>query len=115
MLLLFQQAKKHKKKSKKQKNGVNKERKEPKKKTKEKNKTERKQGRRWANQQKCPVFRGKQPFLCILSKQNKKLQQNKEGLRAKWGGPSGHLTWPLNPPNKRNDKTKQSKQKIGSV
>ena len=46
-----------------------------------------------------------------------KTKQNKQGgFRAKWGGPSGHLTWPLNPPKKtkktkQNPKNKQKKQK----
>ena len=32
---------------------------------------------------------------------------------AKWGGPLGHLTWPLNPPTKntKKKKTKKNKQK----
>ena len=56
------------------------------------------------------------PHLTLKpSKKNKKTkkkqkQKNKEGL-----GPSevalwGHLTWPLNPPNKNKTKTKQNKQ-----
>ena len=29
---------------------------------------------------------------------------------AKWGGPLGHLTWPLNPPKKqKSKKTQQNK------
>ena len=31
--------------------------------------------------------------------------------QAKWGGPSGHLTWPLNPPTKKQTKKKTKKQK----
>ena len=45
-------------------------------------------------------------------KQNKKNNKNKKGgFRAKWGGPLGHLTWPLNPPKKQKNKTKNKKQK----
>ena len=40
----------------------------------------------------------------------KQKQKNKGGFRAKWGGPLGHLTWPLNPPKKQNTK-KQKKNK----
>ena len=59
------------------------------------------------------------PHLTLKpSKKNKKLnkkqkqQKNKYGeFRAKWGGPSGHLTWPLNPPKKhKNKKTKKTKK-----
>ena len=36
-------------------------------------------------------------------------------FRAKWGGPSGNLTWPLNPPKKtkkkQKNKNKKNKQK----
>ena len=39
----------------------------------------------------------------------KKTNKNKwGGFRAKWGGSSGHLPWPLNPPKKQ--KQKQNKQ-----
>ena len=45
-------------------------------------------------------------------KQHNKNNKNKQGgFRAKWGGPSGHLTWPLNPPKKTNKKNKTKKQK----
>ena len=49
-------------------------------------------------------------------KENQKKTNKKNkygGFRAKWGGPSGHLTWPLNPPKKqqKTKKTKQKKQK----
>ena len=44
------------------------------------------------------------------NKTKTKQKTNKEGLRAKWGGPSGHLTWPLNPPKKNTKTTKQKKK-----
>ena len=40
----------------------------------------------------------------------KKQTPKKGGFRAKWGGPLGHLTWPLHPPNK-NPQKKQEKHK----
>ena len=47
-------------------------------------------------------------------KKNKKKAKKKGGFRAKWGGPSGRLTWPLNPPkqtNKPQKKLKEEKKK----
>ena len=46
---------------------------------------------------------------------NKKQKQQKTtnkwgGFRAKWGGPSGHLTWPLNPPKKKTKKKQKNKK-----
>ena len=36
----------------------------------------------------------------------KKNSKKKWRFRAKWGGPLGHLTWPLNPPQKNKNKNK---------
>ena len=57
------------------------------------------------NKQKCPFLGGKLFFTQKQRKERKnnqkKKQKNKQGgFRAKWGGPSGHLTWPLTPPKK---------------
>ena len=42
----------------------------------------------------------------------KNTKKKKEGgLRAKWGGPSGHLTWPLNPPKKTQKQKKKKRNK----
>ena len=56
-------------------------------------------------------------FQVVPSKLNKR--QNKKqntktnkygGFMAKWGGPSGNLTWPLNPAKKQKEKNKTRKQ-----
>ena len=47
-------------------------------------------------------------------KEQPKTKKKKEGgFRAKWGGPLGHLTWPLNPPKKHKNKkiNKENKRK----
>ena len=41
----------------------------------------------------------------------KKQQKQIRKFRAKWGGPLGHLTWPLNPPKKNKKKQNNKKQK----
>ena len=58
-------------------------------------------------------FRAKTSFFSIKSKDRKAkiTQKNKEGFRAKWGGPLGHLTWPLNPPNKNKSKKQRNENK----
>ena len=69
------------------------------------------------NKQKCPFLGGKQGFCLLETKErikNKGKTKPKKQIRrvrAKWGGPSGHLTWPLNPPQKTNKKTKLKKNK----
>ena len=58
-------------------------------------------------------------FLYCKAKKGTKTKHKKQkinkfgGFRAKWGGPLGHLTWPLNPPKQKrnNNKKKQRKQK----
>ena len=72
----------------------------------------RNKGRHSKRNQKGPFLGGKTGFF--LLKETKKARQGKKqkqkkygGFRAKWGGPLGHLTWPLNPPKK----TKTKKQK----
>ena len=49
-------------------------------------------------------------------KKPKETKNQKGGFRAKWGGPLGHLTWPLNhpkkDPKKKIKKKKPQKQKI---
>ena len=75
--------------------------------------------------QKHLFFRGKAGFLLLKTKNKntKRRQKNKPskkklnkrpkkgGFRAKWSGPSGHLTWPLNPPQKtKNEKTRNTKE-----
>ena len=71
-----------------------------------------------------PFSRGKRGFFCVLKEQrkennnktkNKKQKRQtiiKKGFRAKWGLPSGHLTWPLNPKNKKLKNKKQKTKKI---
>ena len=49
---------------------------------------------------------GKLLFL-LKANEGKTPPQKKGGFRAKWGGPLGHLTWPLNPPNKNQNNTKK--------
>ena len=64
----------------------------------------RNQGRHSENKQKLPVSWGNSfLFLEENKKENKRTKQRtKKGwFRAKWGGPSGHLTWPLNPKKQR--------------
>ena len=71
------------------------------------------------NKQKCPFLGGKQGFFVLQSKERKgtKTNQKKQkinkfgGFRAKWGGPLGHLTWPLNPPKHKKNKNKNKKKK----
>ena len=49
------------------------------------------------------------PHLTLKpSKKNNKKTKTK---RAKWGGPLGHLTWPLNPQKNKTKKQKKTKQK----
>ena len=60
------------------------------------------------------LSRGKSSFSSINSKEKKEKQKKgkKGGFRARWGGPLGHLTWPLNPPKeKQNRKQKINKNK----
>ena len=68
---------------------------------------------------KCLFLGGKQVF-CLLKKTKKGKQRKKQnqkktkeygGFRAKWGGPLGHLTWPLNPPKKNKTTKKNPKKK----
>ena len=63
-----------------------------------------------------PSSRGKKQVSSIRrqrkGKEKKTKQQtNKEGLSAKWGGPLGHLTWPLNPPKQPPPQKKQKQKK----
>ena len=46
-----------------------------------------------------------------IQNKKQKAKTKKEGLRAKWGGPSGHLTWPLNPQTKTKTKRTKTKKK----
>ena len=66
-----------------------------------------------------PFFsRGKTVLLLLHANKGKKQQKrtkkgrkNKRGgFRAKWGGPLGRLTWPLNPPKKETEKIKKTKK-----
>ena len=67
---------------------------------------------------KWPSYTGKNRVFSIkhqerkakTKKTNQKLKI-KGGLRAKWGGPLGHLTWPLHPPKNKNKTNKTNKQK----
>ena len=68
------------------------------------------------------LFSGGKARFLVHSNTNKNKPQKqttkttKEGLRVRWGGPKGHLTWPLNPSkynkskSKRTNKTQQLKQ-----
>ena len=57
-------------------------------------------------------------FGRFFSSKKEQKNKNKEGFRAKWGGPSGHLTWSLKfppPPHltlKTPKKNKKETQKI---
>ena len=58
-----------------------------------------------------PFFSGKTVFY-IRRKERKGKQKKTEergGFRARWGGPLGHLTWPLNPQKKQKQKQRQTK------
>ena len=104
--------KKQEKKTKRQKQGKNKkegthnkrererEREREKEKTKkgEEKRLRRNKGRHW-KLNKIAFF--------LLDKN----KQEKWGVRAKWGGPSGHLTWPLNPPKQNKNKKERKKRK----
>ena len=69
-------------------------------------KAKEKQRERLTNKQK---ILGKNK--CFVLKAMKEKKQTTPGFRAKSGGPSGHLTWPLNPQKKKPKKTKQNKTK----
>ena len=79
----------------------------------------RNKGRHSKINKKCPFPRENRVFCLLKAKKRKekKQKQNKTkkygGLRAKWGGPSGHLTRPLTPPKKQQktntNKTKKNK------
>ena len=75
----------------------------------------RNKGRHSKTNKKC-LFLGEKQFF--NGRQRKERNKNKTkqtkknklgGFSAKWGGPSGHLTWPLNPPRKTK-KTNHKKQ-----
>ena len=68
-------------------------------------------GRHWKLNKKCLFLGGNRFFGVLKTKRNtKKTKQKKQGgLRAKWDGPSGHLTWPLN--LKKNHKKNKKYQK----
>ena len=46
-----------------------------------------------------------------MKKKKKNNKKNKEGLGPSEVGPLGHLTWPLNPPKKKQKKQKPPKNK----
>ena len=71
-------------------------------------KVRRNKGRHSKINKKMPFSGGKQGFFFRITKQRKEQKQTKKqknnkegGFRAKWGGPLGHLTWPLNPPKQK--------------
>ena len=90
----------------------------------ENKKTREKQRETLKHKQKYICHGGKQDFLLKRSKNTKKKKLNKTnppkretnqkkgGFRAKWGGPSGHLTWPLNPPPKKEQCNYQSNSSV---
>ena len=57
-----------------------------------------------------PFSRGKRSFV-LKTKKRKQQKTQKKGFRAKWGGPLGHLTWPLNPPKQKTKQKQKKKQK----
>ena len=73
------------------------------------------------NKQIMPFSRGKTRFFFVLQSKERKgttTNQKKQkinkfgGFRAKWGGPLGHLTWSLNPPQqKKQNKKKKNKKR----
>ena len=68
--------------------------------------------------QEC-LFRVRNRVVLVKTKKrqpkNKNLpktnQKTKGGFRAKWGGPLGHLTWPLNLQEKQKTKNSNKPQK----
>ena len=77
----------------------------------------RNKGRHSKINQKCP-FLGGNSFFEMRSKEREKKRTNKTkqgGLRAKWGGPSGHLTWPLNPHKTNPPPPKKQKKEKGKT
>ena len=65
--------------------------------------------------QNKPFFRGKTRFFWFIptqtktnKKQTKTPKKQRRRVYGKWGGPKGHLTWPLNPSNRKTKaKTKE--------
>ena len=81
----------------------------------------RNKGRHSKINKKCPFLGENKVFFVVFKSEerkgnkknkNKTNQRKKGGFRAKWGGPLGHLTLPLNPPKKtkKTKKTKTQKQ-----
>ena len=78
----------------------------------EKKKTKIKQGRHWANQQQCPVLRGKQFFVFLEDKTKRNEQKtNMEGLRVRWGGPKKNKTSQKHKLSFQNNKKKLSQNR----
>ena len=49
------------------------------------------------NDNKNSLVRGGGGQGFSINNKEKKKQRKTKGFRAMWGGPLGHLTWPLNP------------------
>ena len=66
------------------------------------------------NKHKCPFLGGKTGFSYWEQRKQRKKTKTKQigGFRAKWGGPSGHLTWPLNPSKETKNKTNPPKKQL---